>query len=70
MHLTPPPNDRSPNPLPTNQQQMTPSRHAVAPAVAGRTPAKSAAVSPLAFPYWLCLVNLLLVLMRLFVLDV
>ncbi|RVW56075.1 hypothetical protein CK203_112824 [Vitis vinifera] len=29
---------------------MTPSRHAVAPAVAGRTPAKSAAVSPLAFP--------------------
>ncbi|RVW65469.1 Aspartic proteinase-like protein 1 [Vitis vinifera] len=55
MHLTPPPNDRSPNPLPTNQQQMTPSRHAVAPAVAGRTPAKSAAVSPLAFPYWLCL---------------
>lgn len=70
MHLTPPPNDRSPNPLPTNQQQMTPSRHAVAPAVAGRTPAKSAAVSPLAFPYWLCLMNLLLVLMRLFVLDV
>ncbi|XP_034676023.1 aspartic proteinase-like protein 1 isoform X1 [Vitis riparia] len=70
MHLTPPPNDRSPNPLPTNQQQMTPSRHAVAPAVAGRTPTNSAAVSPLAFPYWLCLVNLLLVLMRLFVLDV
>ena len=70
MHLTPPPNDRSPNTLPTNQQQITPSRHAVAPAVAGRTPSKSAAVSPLVLTDRLCLPNLLLVLMCLFVLDV
>ncbi|XAR73335.1 Nepenthesin [Bertholletia excelsa] len=44
MPLTPP-NSRSPNPLPTTEQQSAPGGHAVAPAVAGRTPSPSVAAS-------------------------
>ncbi|XP_043698055.1 aspartic proteinase-like protein 1 isoform X2 [Telopea speciosissima] len=47
LPLTPPPHDRPQNPLPTNQQQRTPGGSAVAPAIAGRTPSKPSAASPL-----------------------
>ncbi|CAL5323898.1 unnamed protein product [Camellia sinensis] len=43
MPLTP--NTSAPNPLPTTEQQSAPSGHAVAPAVAGRTPPKPSAAS-------------------------
>ncbi|XP_073103650.1 aspartic proteinase-like protein 1 isoform X1 [Elaeis guineensis] len=38
VHLTPPPQNRPENPLPTDEQQSSPKGRAVAPAVAGRTP--------------------------------
>ncbi|XP_038973156.1 aspartic proteinase-like protein 1 [Phoenix dactylifera] len=48
VHLTPPPQNRPENPLPTDQQQSTPRGRAVAPAVAGRTPPTNpSAASPL-----------------------
>lgn len=43
MPLTPSASGSPPNPLPTNEQQRAPSGHAIAPAVAGRTPSKSSA---------------------------
>uniref|UniRef100_A0A5B6YJX0 Putative aspartic proteinase-like protein 1 isoform X1 n=1 Tax=Davidia involucrata TaxID=16924 RepID=A0A5B6YJX0_DAVIN len=65
LHLTPPPNDISRNPLPTNEQQRTPSTHAIAPAVAGRTPSKNSAALPLLIPSQFSMVSLLLLLMSL-----
>ncbi|KAG1342412.1 hypothetical protein COCNU_05G006410 [Cocos nucifera] len=48
VHLTPPPQNRPENPLPTDEQQSTPKGRAVAPAVAGRTPPTNpSAASPL-----------------------
>ncbi|XP_010269163.1 PREDICTED: aspartic proteinase-like protein 1 isoform X2 [Nelumbo nucifera] len=47
MPLTPPAHDRPENPLPTNEQQSTPTGRAVAPAVAGRAPSKPSSASPL-----------------------
>ncbi|XP_010261202.1 PREDICTED: aspartic proteinase-like protein 1 isoform X2 [Nelumbo nucifera] len=67
--LTPPPYDRPENPLPTNEQQRTPNGRAVAPAVAGRAPVKSAASRLLGIPH--CLrVRLLLLLLLLICLFV
>ncbi|KAA8522519.1 hypothetical protein F0562_013120 [Nyssa sinensis] len=65
VHLTPPPDDISPNPLPTNEQQSTPSPHAIAPAVAVRAPSKHSASMPLLIPSQLSMVSLLLPLMTL-----
>ncbi|CAK9174257.1 unnamed protein product [Ilex paraguariensis] len=62
VHLTPPPSDKSPNPLPTNEQQSTPRPHAVAPAVAGRTTSEPSAASSLQIPSGHCTVSLLLLL--------
>ncbi|KAF5740272.1 hypothetical protein HS088_TW11G00338 [Tripterygium wilfordii] len=45
VHLAPPPNAKSPKPLPTNEQQHFPNTPPVSPAVAGRTSSKSSAVS-------------------------
>ncbi|KAG8660423.1 hypothetical protein MANES_02G156500v8 [Manihot esculenta] len=45
VNLAPPPNAKSPNPLPTNEQHSIPSKHAIAPAVAGRTSSKASAAS-------------------------
>ncbi|XP_057994289.1 aspartic proteinase-like protein 1 isoform X2 [Hevea brasiliensis] len=45
VNLAPPPNAISPNPLPTNEQQSIPNKHAVAPAVAGKTTSKPSAAS-------------------------
>lgn len=64
MPLTPSASGSSSNPLPTTEQQRAPS-HAVAPAVAGRTPSNSSALSiRLTSPYWLCLAKLLLLLLH------
>ncbi|XP_015571415.2 aspartic proteinase-like protein 1 [Ricinus communis] len=43
--LAPSPNDQSPNPLPTNEQQSVPNKRGVAPAVAGRTSSKHSVAS-------------------------
>ncbi|KAK9271854.1 hypothetical protein L1049_002219 [Liquidambar formosana] len=59
MPLAPPPKGRPANPLPTNEQQSTPSAHAVAPAVAGRAPSKPSAASPRLTPSHFCLVRFL-----------
>ncbi|KAK3002522.1 hypothetical protein RJ639_021457 [Escallonia herrerae] len=58
MPLTSPPSGSSPNPLPTTEQQSAPGGHAVAPAVAERTPSKSSALSIL-ISSQLCLANFL-----------
>ncbi|KAL7104431.1 hypothetical protein ACP275_08G244500 [Erythranthe tilingii] len=47
--LKPSANGNSPNSLPTTEQQSSPNGHAVAPAVAGRTPSKSSAKCRLSF---------------------
>ncbi|CAK9185771.1 unnamed protein product [Ilex paraguariensis] len=60
MPLTPSPNVSSPNSLPTTEQQNTTNGHAVAPAVAGRTPSKSSAASIRQMTFQLCLAELLL----------
>ncbi|PKA58081.1 Aspartic proteinase-like protein 1 [Apostasia shenzhenica] len=44
--LTPSPQSRPENPLPTNQQQSSPTGRAVPPAVAGRAPVNPSAASP------------------------
>ncbi|KAJ9167059.1 hypothetical protein P3X46_021738 [Hevea brasiliensis] len=41
VNLAPPPNAKSPNPLPTNEQHSIPNKHAVAPAVARRASSKA-----------------------------
>ncbi|KAA8546851.1 hypothetical protein F0562_003280 [Nyssa sinensis] len=64
MPLTPP-NGGPPNPLPTTAQQSTHGGHAVAPAVAGRTPSKPSAASTEQILSQLCLVKLLLLLLLL-----
>lgn len=63
LPLTSPPNGRPANPLPTNEQQSAPSGHAVAPAVAGKTPSKPSAASPELVPPRFCLVRFLLLLL-------
>ncbi|XP_050214862.1 aspartic proteinase-like protein 1 isoform X2 [Mercurialis annua] len=45
VNIAPPRDDGSPNPLPTNEQQSIPNKHAVAPAVAGRTSSKPSVAS-------------------------
>ncbi|XP_057794548.1 aspartic proteinase-like protein 1 [Salvia miltiorrhiza] len=62
VHLPPSPSDVSPNPLPTNEQQQSPRGHAVAPAVAGRAPARPSAASPppATYRYKLCSLSLFL----------
>uniref|UniRef100_A0A5B7CBN8 Putative aspartic proteinase-like protein 1 isoform X1 n=1 Tax=Davidia involucrata TaxID=16924 RepID=A0A5B7CBN8_DAVIN len=64
MPLTPP-KGGPPNLLPTTEQQSTPGGHAVAPAVAGRTPSKPSAASTELISSQLCLVKLLLLLLLL-----
>lgn len=60
-------NSSSLNPLPTTQQQRTPGGHAVAPAVAGRTPSNSSGASLwLSCSFWLRLPKLLAPLLLLF----
>lgn len=54
--LNPSGTSNSPNSLPTAEQQSAPNSHAVAPAVAGRTPSKSSYTWPS------CLVKFLLLL--------
>uniref|UniRef100_A0A2N9IMC3 Peptidase A1 domain-containing protein n=1 Tax=Fagus sylvatica TaxID=28930 RepID=A0A2N9IMC3_FAGSY len=61
-HLKPPPNDGSPNPLPTTQQQSIPNTNAVPPAVAGRTSSKPSVAVPQQIPSWLCLMSSLVLL--------
>ncbi|KAK6115441.1 hypothetical protein DH2020_007710 [Rehmannia glutinosa] len=51
IHLTPPPSDASPNPLPTTEQQQNPHGHAVAPAIAGRATPKPSEASLRLIPY-------------------
>ncbi|KAI3465056.1 hypothetical protein Pfo_021719 [Paulownia fortunei] len=62
VHLSPPPSDASPNPLPTNEQQQNPHGRAVPPAVAGRAPPKPSAASPLLASYQYCIISLPLLL--------
>ncbi|KDP32707.1 hypothetical protein JCGZ_11999 [Jatropha curcas] len=45
VRVAPPPDDKSPNPLPTNEQQSVPNKNAVAPALAGRTSSKPSSAS-------------------------
>ncbi|XP_028094136.1 aspartic proteinase-like protein 1 isoform X1 [Camellia sinensis] len=61
MPLTP--NTSAPNPLPTTEQQSAPSGHAVAPAVAGRTPPKPSAASTQHLLSDIGLVNIFLLLL-------
>uniref|UniRef100_A0A6N2MGZ5 Xylanase inhibitor C-terminal domain-containing protein n=1 Tax=Salix viminalis TaxID=40686 RepID=A0A6N2MGZ5_SALVM len=61
VHLAPPPNDKSPNPLPTNEQQSIPRTTAVAPAIAGRTSSESSTAS-LLIPFPHLMISLLLLL--------
>ncbi|KAM7529246.1 hypothetical protein LguiB_032656 [Lonicera macranthoides] len=67
MPLTPSASGGSPNPLPTTEQQRAPSGHAIAPAVAGRTPSKSSAliICPNSSLWLLSFVNLLPLLLPL-----
>lgn len=65
---TPPPNGRPPNPLPTDEQQRTPTGDAVSPAVAGKAPSKPSAASSLQLSSsCCCLLRLLLILLGLLV---
>ncbi|XP_030468685.2 aspartic proteinase-like protein 1 isoform X2 [Syzygium oleosum] len=57
MPLTP--NGRSPNPLPTTEQQSAPGGHAVAPAVAGRALSKPSAASQKLISSHLSLISLM-----------
>ncbi|KAL6338743.1 hypothetical protein AAG906_023892 [Vitis piasezkii] len=57
MPLTPPPNDRPPNPLPANEQQNTHSGHTITPAVAGRAPSNPSAASTQLILSQFCLVK-------------
>ncbi|KAJ6337499.1 hypothetical protein OIU76_007220 [Salix suchowensis] len=61
VHLAPPPNDKSPNPLPTNEQQSIPRTPSVAPAIAGRTSSESSRAS-LLIPFPHLMISLLLLL--------
>lgn len=63
VHLTPPPNDGSPNPLPTTQQQSIPKTPAVPPALAGRASSNSSVAMPCQIPSWLSLMNSLVMLL-------
>ncbi|XP_062145867.1 aspartic proteinase-like protein 1 isoform X2 [Alnus glutinosa] len=63
VHLTPPPNDGSPNPLPTTQQQSIPKTPAVAPALAGRASSNSSVAVHCQIPSRLCLMSSLVVLL-------
>jgi hypothetical protein len=63
VHLTPPPNDGSPNPLPTTQQQSIPKTPAVAPALAGRASSNSSVAVHSQIPSRLCLMGSLVVLL-------
>lgn len=63
VHLAPPPDDKSPNPLPTNEQQSIPRTPSVAPAIAGRTSSESSAAS-LLIPFIHLMISLLLLLVK------
>jgi hypothetical protein len=63
VHLAPPPDNKSPNPLPTNEQQSIPRTPSVAPAVAGRTSSESSAAS-LVIPFLHLMISLLLLLVK------
>lgn len=58
-HMPPPPTDLSMNPLP-NEQQRAPHGHAVAPAIAGRTPGLDSAASSSLIVSQYCKLSLLL----------
>ncbi|KAJ7959055.1 aspartic proteinase-like protein 1 [Quillaja saponaria] len=54
-NLTPPSDDGSSNPLPTNEQQSIPDPHALAPVVAGRASSKPSLATLRQIPPWQCL---------------
>ncbi|KAG2709241.1 hypothetical protein I3843_05G208500 [Carya illinoinensis] len=57
VHPTPPNDDGSPNPLPTNEQQSIPNTQAIPPALVGRASSHSSEAAPCQIPLWLGLIS-------------